>query len=92
MFERSAFCLMNAFHARAPHRRLAEGVHARSCNRPPVGVHPEIPAADEIQARMVKVIVGPVVDGDALGRQTVPVVQVPREKSAVTLAPWLWLK
>ena len=76
---------------RAPSRRAPERVHAGGADRPPVGVDPEIAAADEVEPGVVEVVVGPVVDGDALRRQAVPVVQS-SGKSAVTLPIWLWLK
>ena len=63
-----------------PRRRPAKSGHARSRNRPPVGIDPEIPPTDEIKSGMVEVVIRPVFDRNALGRQAVPVVQVPREK------------
>ena len=80
MFQRSAFCLTNAFHAE-PHRgALPNVLMLGRGDRPPVGIHPQIAAADEVEAGVVEVVVGPVVDGDALRRQAVPVVQVAREQ------------
>ena len=66
--------------ARAPGRRLAERAHDRRRDRPAVGIDPEIAAADEVEAGMVEIVVGPVVDRDALRRQPVPVVEVEREQ------------
>ena len=81
MFQRSAFSLMNAFHAEPPPRRLAERGHVRRADRPSVGVYPEIPAADEVEPGVIEVVVRPIVHRDTLRRQSVPVVQVPRKQS-----------
>ena len=65
---------------RAPGRRLAERAHDRGRDRAAVGIDPEIAAADEVEAGVIEVVVGPVVDRDALRRQPVPVVEVEREQ------------
>ena len=57
---------------RPPARRHAERVHAGRANRPAIGHRPQIAAADEVEARVIEVVVGPVVDRDALRRQAVP--------------------
>src|SRR5260370_13486997 len=68
------------FPCSTPRRRSAERGHARSRNRPPVGIDPEIAPTHEIEPRVVEVVIRPVVDRDALSWQAIPVVQVPREK------------
>ncbi len=47
--------------ARDPSRRLAERAHDRGRDRAAVGIDPEIAAADEVEAGMVEVVVGPAV-------------------------------
>ena len=64
------------FPCRAPLRRLAEGAHARSAYRPPVGIHPHIAAADKIQRAVIKVVVCPVVHPHALCGHAVPIVDI----------------
>jgi hypothetical protein len=41
---------------------------------------PQVGAADEVQIRVIEVVVGPVVDRDALRRQAVPRLDVEREE------------
>jgi hypothetical protein len=49
-------------------------------DRPPIGIDPQIAAADEVDAPVIEVVVRPIVDRHALGRQAVPGVRVPREE------------
>ncbi|PYQ80719.1 MAG: hypothetical protein DMG03_21870 [Acidobacteria bacterium] len=57
---------------RSPCGRAAERAHAGGADRTAIRVHPQVAAADEIEARMIEVVVGPVVDGDALRGKAVP--------------------
>ena len=65
---------------RAPGGRATKRARAGRRNRSPVRVDPQVAAPDEVQAGMIKVIVRPIVDGNALGRQPVPRVEIEREK------------
>ena len=67
------------------------GAHAGGGDRAPVGIDPDIAAADEVEAGVIEIVVGPVVHGHALRRQAVPVVQA-FGKERVTPPIWLWLK
>ena len=80
MFQRSAFSLMNAFHAEPQVGAWPNVLMLGGRDRAAVGIDPEIAAADEVEAGMIEVVVGPVVDRDALRRQAVPVVEVEREQ------------
>ena len=71
---------MNAFHAEPQRGARAERAHAGGGDRAPIRVDPQVAAADEVEAGVIEVVVGPVVDGDALRRQAVPGVQVCREE------------
>src|ERR1700746_1283263 len=66
----------------APSRRLAERDHARRADWSPIRVDPQVSSTDEIQSRMVEVVIRPVVDRDALSWQTVPGVNVEWEQRA----------
>ena len=90
--ERSAFSLMNAFHCEPQLGARPNVFMPAARDRPPVGIDPQVAAADEVEARMIEVVVGPVVDGDALRRQAVPGVQVEREQRRAPPPPWWWLK
>ena len=90
MLMRPAFFIMKAFQSEP--QLLAMPKVSRRRRRwglPPSCPH--IGAADEIQAGMVEIVVGPVVGADALGRQAVPGVDV-AGKQRETVPPWLWLK
>ena len=80
MFQRSAFSLTNAFHSEPQRGAWPNVVMLAARDRPPVGIDPEIAAADEVEAGVIEVVVGPVVDRDALRRQAVPAVEVEREQ------------
>ena len=67
---------MNAFHAEPHAGAFAERVHVRRGDRTPIGVDEQIAASDKVQAGMIEVVVGEIVDGHALRRQSVPVVQI----------------
>ena len=76
---------------RPPRGRHPVGVHAGGRDRSPIGHEPQVAAADEIERRVVEIVVGPVVDGHALRRQSVPAFKS-YGKSAETPAPWWWLR
>src|SRR5215469_1907823 len=64
----------------APSRCLPERDHARCADRSPIRVDPQVSSTEEIESRMVEVVIRPVVDRDALSWQAVPVVNVERKQ------------
>ena len=65
---------------RAPARRAAEGGHARRVDRPAVRVDVQVGAADEIEPRVIEIVVREVVDARPLARKPVPVADIVREE------------
>ena len=61
---------------RAPLRCFVERVHAGGSDRPPIRIHEQVSAADEINVRVIEVVGGEIVDGHALRGKAVPVVEI----------------
>ena len=62
---------------RSPARRPPERAHVGGADRAPIRVDPQVAAADEVESRVIEVVVGPVVHRNALRGQPVPRVDVP---------------
>src|SRR5690606_7129077 len=60
-----------------PVRHTIEGRHLRRRYRSTVGMHPQVATTDEIEVTVVEIVISPLINGDTLGRQSVPVVQIP---------------